>query len=305
MRRTGSNNRTILLLGSSGMLGQELKHVFQSARSADLKMSLICRTSMDLDIADLESVRKALQEVQPDIVMNAAAYTDVDGCEKNKERAERVNGLGPAYLAEACRDVSALLVHFGSDYVFDGLKDQPYRCADIVNPLSQYGRSKWSGERAILQSECKHLIVRTSWLFGGMGRNFVEAILTRANAGEPLRVVDDQVGCPTYAVDLALAVAELLARRATGVFHFTNSGYCSWHEFAVEILRRAKIAATVTAISTAELNRPAPRPAYSVLDCSRYIDISGKTPPSWQDALQRYLQAKSQKQDVQVSMASR
>ncbi|GAG34405.1 unnamed protein product, partial [marine sediment metagenome] len=177
--------------------------------------------------------------------------------------------------------------------IFDGRAERPYKPEDEANPLSVYGRSKWEGEQAIRAASCRHLVVRTSWLFGPLGHNFVEAILTRARAGGSLKVVIDQVGRPTLAADLAEAVVRLLDAGAFGAVHFANSGQCSWFEFAQEIIRQARLDVPLSGITSEKVDRPAPRPAYSVLDTSRYVELTGHTPAPWTDALKRYPAARS------------
>jgi dTDP-4-dehydrorhamnose reductase len=221
-------------------------------------------------------------------VINAAAYTDVDGCESDAGLAHAVNAEGPRNLAAACRDVGAKLVHFSTDFVFDGTLVRPYRVDDPTSPLSVYGASKLGGEVAIRESGCAHLIIRTSWLFGPHGSNFVEAILARAAAGQPLSVVTDQIGCPTLASDLADAVLRLLDAGASGTVHFCNAEPCAWHEFAVRILAEAGYDLPVARTTSDALNRPARRPAYSVLDTASYTEATGQLPTAWRDALTRY-----------------
>lgn len=279
----------VLVLGARGMLGQELVKVLGERVAPE---HLVAWDLDELDICDEASVRSALDELAPAVVINAAAYTDVDGCETNQEVARAANGEAPGYVAGACIGIGATMVHFGTDFVFDGQARRPYRPMDAANPLSVYGRSKWEGEEAIRQTGCRHLIVRTSWLFGLGGRNFVEAIRSKAISGERLRVVDDQVGRPTLASDLAVAVMRLLDHGAAGTLHYANSGACSWYEFAKEIVQQAGAAADVTPIKSAELGRPAHRPAYSVLDTSGYEELTNDHPAPWKDALSRYLAAR-------------
>ncbi len=240
----------VLVLGAEGMLGRDLMAVFGKQLGDGANEDLVGWDLAELDIRDCEAVYSALSELRPGIVVNAAAYTDVDGCETNIELATAVNGQAPGHVARVCHEIGAMLVHFGTDFVFDGESERPYHEDDAANPLSVYGRSKWEGERAIGNAGCRHLIVRTSWLFGPGGRNFVEAILLRAKSGEPLRVVTDQVGRPTLAADLAEAVVRLLDAGAQGTVHFANSGQCSWFEFAQEIVRQAGLATTVQSITS-------------------------------------------------------
>ena len=279
----------VLLLGAKGMLGQELATVLSERLGTSAVDRLLCWDEPELDIRDEVAVRGALVEVRPAVVINAAAYTDVDGCESNERLAMAVNADGPRQLALACREIGAKLVHFSTDFVFDGGSDTPYQPDATARPLSVYGRSKWEGERGIEEAGCEHLTIRTSWLFGRHGRNFVEAILERAGAGEPLSVVDDQVGRPTLAADLAEAVLRLLDAGTTGTVHFANKGSCSWFEFAKKIVELADCDVSVDPITTAALARPARRPAYSVLGTESYEEATGHRPAPWQEGLARYL----------------
>jgi len=277
-----------LVLGAAGMLGRELVHLLHK-RAEESGGRVVSWDLADLDIRDRSAVYGTIGNLRPGVVVNAAAYTDVDGCETDVSGAMAVNAQGPGHLAQACDPVGAMLVHFGTDFVFDGSLERAYRPDDVANPLSVYGRSKWEGEQAIRAASCRHLIVRSSWMFGPRGRNFVEAILAQAGAAKPLRVVNDQVGSPTLAADLADAVIRLLDAGEQGTFHFANSGQCSWFEFAGEILEQAGMDRDVEPITSEQLHRPARRPAYSALDTSKYAEATGTRPVCWQDALRRYL----------------
>lgn len=289
---------TVLLLGARGMLGSELAEVLAARLGESARDRLLCWDEPELDIRDEQAVHKAVTGLRPSVVINAAAYTDVDGCESNETLATAVNGEGPAHLAIACRDVGAKLVHFSTDFVFDGKTDVPYEPEDEAHPLSVYGRSKWRGERGIVEAGGDFLIIRTSWLFGVHGRNFVEAILERASKGEPLSVVDDQIGRPTLAVDLAEGVVRLLDAHAIGVVHFANKGSCSWFEFAKEIVELSEREVPVQPITSEALGRPARRPHYSVLGTESYERATGHRPAPWQDALHRYLGARGSARNV-------
>lgn len=282
MSETWATSPTILT-GASGMLGHELA----PALRARLDAPLYC-FDLDLDIRDERAISAKFAELKPGTVINAAAVTDVDGCESQVETAMAVNAKAAGNLASACKNVGATLVHFSTDFVFDGSTDRPYRPDDSTNPLSVYGKSKRDGEVAIRESGCTHLIIRTSWLFGPHGRNFVEAILARAASGQQLSVVTDQVGCPTLASSLAHAVVRLLDAGATGTVHYCNAEPCSWHEFACEIVRLAGYDIPVAEMTSDALNRPATRPAYSVLDTASYTRATGHEPDSWRAALTRY-----------------
>ena len=228
-----------------------------------------------LDIRDAEAVRAAVHAFAPDVLVHTAAYTDVDGAEAAPETAEAINVAGTRNLVSAVRGTHTTLVYFSSDYVFDGAKGSPYVESDATNPLSVYGRTKLAGEDEVL-SWVHGIVVRTSWLFSDTGRNFVKTILTagraKAAAGEPLTVVDDQVGSPTYAGHLAAAVDEALKQGvAPGLYHMAGGGYCSWCELAREIVQLAGIDVEVLPTTTAALGRPAPRPAFSALASERPV----------------------------------
>lgn len=243
----------------------------------------------DLDITDLGAVRRAVAGLKPDGVINCAAYTDVDGAEAETAKAFAVNALGVRNLAGACRELDVALVHFSTDYVFDGRKETPYLIFDAPSPLSAYGQSKLYGEEYLKRIAPRYYLIRTSWLFGTGGRNFVETVLRLAREKGELAVVDDQRGCPTYTRDLSRAVLDLIATRAYGVYHVTNAGSTSWCGFAREILQAAGINVPVRPIKSEELRRPAPRPANSVLDPFPLQETLGYLLPPWPDALRRYL----------------
>jgi dTDP-4-dehydrorhamnose reductase len=270
----------ILVVGAQGMLGQDLMDIFgSSARGVDLA---------EVDITDMESVRRLLLTLKPEVVVNAAAYTDVDGCQVNVEQAMAVNGEGVAHLAMVAAEIGSRLVQVSTDYVFDGSKGSPYDEDDYQHPMSVYGESKYAGELNARISP-QHLIVRTQWLFGQGGKNFVETMLRLATERSVIDVVDDQVGSPTWTADLARAIKALLDKGCQGVYHAASGGVCSWNEFARAIFAEEGLAVTVSALSTEDLGRPAPRPRYSVLDCSRLTRDTGFVMPPWQEALRGYL----------------
>lgn len=271
----------VLILGASGILGQALMREWKGDE-------LVGFNSRDVDIRDEERVRDAVRAVRPDWIVLAAAYTDVDGCESNPERAFAVNRDGAVNVARSARDEGARLVFLTSDYVFDGRKKSPYEISDTQNPVSVYGRSKAEAEIRLQEILPKCCIVRTSWLFGVGGKCFPDTILKLAGSRPRLDVVDDQRGSPTYSVDLARALIQLCRKQAQGVVHATNAGNCSWFEFACEIMKAAGLATEVRAVSTQQMGRPAPRPAYSVLSPSS-LERLGITLPPWQDAVRRYL----------------
>ncbi|GFO65443.1 dTDP-4-dehydrorhamnose reductase [Geomonas paludis] len=271
----------ILVVGSKGMLGQELMALYgDAARGVDVD---------EIDITDLESVQRVLLTLKPSVVINAAAYTDVDGCQSNTEQAMMVNSEGVGFLAMISKEIGAKLVQVSTDYIFDGQKGSPYVEDDLAGPLSVYGESKLGGEMNTWFNP-SHLIVRTQWLYGHGGRNFVETMLKLGAEKKELTVVDDQIGSPTWTRDLALAIKALLDKGCQGTYHAANSGFVSWNGFAKEIFRLAGLDVTVLPMTTEQLNRPAPRPLYSTLDCGKLQQDTGFVPQPWQDALARYME---------------
>ena len=247
---------------------------------------VVALTKNDLDITDSRCVSACMAEARPDVIVNCAAYTKVDQAEAEESIANAVNGSAVELLATAANEVGALLVQISTDFVFDGKKREPYEINDPTNPLSAYGRSKFLGETAARHAE-KHLIVRTSWLFGQRGWNFVEAILRQMRLGNPLRVVNDQRGRPTYTPHLAEAIIRIVANDARGIVHYADADECTWYDFAREIAAPVP----VTPITSEEMPRPAARPAYSVLSTERYERLTGVTPASWREGLREYLHA--------------
>jgi dTDP-4-dehydrorhamnose reductase len=259
-----------ILFGAHGMLGHALQEVFPHAQFIGHR---------DVDITDEDAIMKFLNLERPAIVINAAACTDVDGCEDNREYAFAVNGNGPGYIAKVCADIDAILVHFSTDYIFDGTKTE-YREDDRPNPINAYGESKLLGEVSVAKNLENYRIIRTSWLYGSHGKNFVDTILTLSRQMPVVRIVNDQVGKPTYTVDLANKVPEIIDCDP-GLYHITNEGQCSWYDFASAFIPNA------TPCSTEEIPRKAKRPAYSVL-------ANTKTPPlrHWKEAVKEYIQMK-------------
>ena len=255
----------LLITGSAGMLGQDL---VAAARAAGHEVLAFPRA--ELDIVDASAVAQALSAAHPDVVVNCAAWTNVDGAEIDEASALMANGAGAGNVARAAAATGAWTVHVSSDYVFDGSKRDPYVESDPVNPLSAYGRTKLAGERAVAEgAPGRHTIVRSSWLFGAGGPCFPATILRLAGERDELNVVNDQVGCPTFTGHLASALVEIGARRTSGILHVAGGGTCSWFEFAHEIVSRAGLACEVKPCTTAEMPRPATRPAYSVLRSER------------------------------------
>ena len=265
------------------MLGRQLQKVFQSS-------SLTCWSKADLDITDRQSVQERIQELRPNVIINAAAYTAVDDCESHQELARRINGAAPGYLALAAKSIGATLVHYSTDYIFSGEQAAGYREADTAYaPVNAYGLSKLLGEQAIQRQVDDHwdryYIIRTAWLYGPHGKNFVDTMLQLSQTRSTLQVVNDQHGSPTYTVDLARTTKQLLVGTLPyGVYHITNSGVCTWYDLAVEIFRLAAVSVNLRPCTSSEFSRPARRPHYSIL-------LNTKLPAlrPWQEALADYL----------------
>ena len=272
----------VMILGATGLLGKALMREWTGDEVIGLG-------SRDVDIRDAGKVKEVVENARRDWIVLAAAYTDVDGCESHPDRAFAVNRDGPVNVAHAAKRAGAKLLFLSSDYVFDGKKTSPYETGDPRNPQSVYGRAKAEAEVQLLEVLPECCIARTSWLFGTGGKCFPDTILKLAASRPALDVVNDQRGDPTYSVDLARAIVGLCRRQATGIVHATNAGECSWFEFAREIVQGAGLTTEVRPVSSQQMARPAPRPAYSVLS-SKSLQQYGITLPTWQDALQRYLQ---------------
>lgn len=271
----------ILVTGAGGMLGRD---VMLAAGNAGHQV--VGYGHAELDIADADAVGAKVESERPDVVINCAAWTDVDGAEEAEEEATRINGAGAGNVAAAAASVGASVVYIGSDYVFDGSKGAPYVETDQAAPLSAYGRSKLAGEEATRAANKRHFIVRSAWLFGTAGRNFVETMLRLAVDHGEVLVVRDQVGSPTYTWHLAYGVVRLIEGVEFGIHHMAAAGACSWYEFAREIFEQAGVECKVMSATTEMLGRPAPRPAYSALTSQREHAIEL---PSWQDGLAAYL----------------
>lgn len=274
----------VLVTGARGMLAQAVRPALERAGHTVVPCDVD-----EFDITDLAATRRAVLAARPDWVCHLAAYTNVDGCESEPDLAFAVNGTGARNAAQAAHEAGAAILAVSTDYVFPGDQPAPRREYDPVGPASVYGRSKWAGEQGVRETNPRHAIVRTAWLYGQGGKNFVDTIRTRALAGGPLAVVDDQHGAPTWTEDLAAALLGVMEARAFGTLHATNAGECTWHEFAVEICRLAGADIPVARQSSAQLGRPAPRPAWSVLHLGTLERVLGRPMPHWRDALTRYL----------------
>lgn len=273
----------ILITGSNGMLGQDL-----ITELAD-KHIVIAASSKILDITDKNKVLDYVKAIKPDIIINAAAYTDVDGCETNIEKAYAVNGEGVRNLSLACKENDIPLIHISTDYVFKGDSDTPRLETDELGPLSVYGKSKLEGEKAITEILDKYFILRTAWLYGYNGGNFPKTMLELAKNHDKLTVVYDEVGTPTYTPDLAKAIGELLDSDKYGIYHLTNSDYTSWYDFAKLIFEIAGMDVEVEPVTASEFARAASRPNYSVLSNEKWIN-SGFTPlRSYKEAIKDYI----------------
>jgi len=272
----------VTVFGASGLLGKALLHEWRGDAVTGL-------SSRDADIRDAERVQQVVRETRPQWIVLAAAYTDVDGCEGNPDLAFAVNRDGAMNVAAVAKEVGARLLFLSSDYVFDGKKTTAYEISDQRNPQSVYGRAKAEAEVKLLELMPECCIARTSWLFGTGGKSFPDTILRLAASRPALDVVNDQHGCPTYTTDLARAMIQLCRKNASGILHVTNSGDCSWFEFAQEIVQGAGLATAVRPVSSQQMPRPAPRPAYSVLSQAS-LQVLGIKMPSWRDALRRYLE---------------
>ena len=274
----------LLIPGGQGMVGRMLTEV---ARARGHEAIPVPKAGWD--IADPGAALARLARHRPDAVVNCAAFTDVDACETRRELAVLVNGEGPGILARACAQAGVRFLHLSSDYVFDGTATAPYGEDASPAPLSAYGASKLAGEEAVRAAGGRWTLLRTAWVYGPWGRNFVTTILRLAREQGKLRVVADQVGAPTYTADLADAILRLLDAEAEGIVHVTNGGQCSWHAFAREIVRLSGLDVEVQAVTSGAFPRPAPRPAYSVLSLARYRDLTGHTPRPWPEALADFL----------------
>jgi dTDP-4-dehydrorhamnose reductase len=273
----------VTLFGASGLLGHDLVPELSSGQDQLTALSI-----EDVDLRDHARVRDVIRDSRPEWIFLLAAYTDVDGCESNRDLAFAVNCEGAVNVAEAAREAGSRLLFVSTDYVFDGSKTSPYEITDARNPTSVYGESKARAEERLLEILPEVCIARTSWLFGHGGKCFPATIVKLASTRPEISVVNDQRGSPTFTRDLASALVKLCHASARGIVHVTNSGNCTWYDFATEIVRASGMPTMVKPVTTAEFPRPARRPAYSVLSPAS-LHAYGMRMPDWQDALRRYL----------------
>ena len=279
-----------LVTGSAGMLAKDLITLL-SKRGYEV----LAPSEDKLDITNLKVVKDVVDKLAPELIINCAAYTNVDGAEKQEHEALMVNGLGVQNLCLLCQEHDIPLVHFSTDYVFDGTKASPYTIYDQTNPINAYGRSKLLGEKYILWLLSKFYLIRTSWLFGLQGKNFIETMLEFGQKQKQVSVVNDQRGCPTWTRHLAEATIALMETGHYGIYHVTNSEPTTWFDFTKEIFRLSGIETAMMPVTTEQYPRPAKRPANSVLDHFPLKEVIGRDMPSWKEALKEYLAQRKEK----------
>lgn len=287
--------RRILITGANGQLGRAVNQLLKDREEYSLINTSLSESSaycpIKLDITNPMGVMNLIQDVRPQVIINCAAHTQVDLCESDQERAYAINALGPKHLAEAAQAVEARLIHISTDYVFNGEKEEPYNEEDATEPKSVYGATKLAGEEFV-KSICEnHQIVRTAWLYGE-GKNFIRTMLRLAKEGKDIRVVSDQVGSPTSALELARALSFLMDREELGIFHAACDGVTNWYEFALEIFNMADIKVNVEPITTEDYWTAAKRPAFSVLETKRLKEM-GFFMKHWKSALREYMEMPS------------
>lgn len=278
----------VLVTGAGGMLAEDLITCL-----SERGYEIVALPRSELDITDLGAIRAAVNNFEPELMINCAAYTKVDKAEKEETRALMVNGFGVQNLCLLCQERDIPLVHFSTDYVFDGTKESPYTIHDEPNPISAYGRSKLLGEKYILWLLSKFYLIRTSWLFGLSAKNFIETMLELGQREKQISVVNDQRGCPTWTYHLAQAVIDLIETERYGIYHITNSEPTTWFEFAREIFRLSGRDIEVLPVTSDQFPRPARRPQNSVLDPFPLIEVLGREMPSWREALEEYLERRN------------
>ena len=286
----------ILITGGKGQLGKQLTNIIKNGKSelgevsSEVKEAKVVAVDVDeLDITNLEAVREWLHKEKPEVVINSAAFTNVDGCEENEDIAFKVNAIGPRNLAIVCEEIEAKLVQVSTDYVFSGVGTIALKEYDETKPYSVYGKTKLVGENFVKNFSSKHFIVRTAWLYGYEGNNFVYTIMKAGKDRGELKVVDDQRGNPTNAEDLAHHILKLIGTEEYGVYHCTGTGECSWYDFACKIIEYAKIDCKVNPCTSDEYKRPAKRPEFSSLDNMMLRCTVGDEMRNWEDALRVFI----------------
>ncbi len=275
----------IIVFGASGQLGTEL-----CAQLDTRQIKYVSFNQSDIDITDIDAVIKVTSKLQPTHIINCAAFTQVDKCESEQDLAYAVNAIGARNVAIASEKIGSKLIHISTDFVFDGTSSTPYFEFDFTNPLSVYGRTKLAGENLVKQFSKKHFIIRTSWLYGHHGANFVKTMLKLSETQDELSVVNDQVGSPTYVNDLVEGILLVLSTEKYGVYHYSNQGSCSWHEFAKKIFELTGRQIIVNGITSEMFDAPAVRPKYSVMEKYMYRQEFNYIPPLWEESLTVYLE---------------
>ena len=293
----------VLVTGADGQLGSELRDLAAAGREGVTCVAAggsgadeyIFTDAGELDVTDADAVWTHMDRNGAEVLVNCAAYTAVDRAEDEPEKADLLNREAVAGMAEVCAELDATMIHISTDFVFDGRSGRPYTEEDAAESQSVYGATKLAGERAIIESDCKHLILRTSWLYSAYGNNFVKTILRLSGERDSLRVVDDQSGTPTYAAGLAARIRQIIADRAyvgrDGLYHYSDAGECTWYDFAREIVRLSGNRCLIEPCTTAEYGAKAVRPAYSVLDKGKFLDTFGGTLTPWEENLVRCVKA--------------
>ena len=275
----------IALIGKGGMLGSDFASVLKTTSH-----TVYALDSADINITNPQSIQSALKTLSPEVIINCAAFTKVDACETEREKAYAVNGTGAGYLAAFCREHHTKLVHFSTDYIFDGKKSAPYLETDAPNPINHYGASKLAGELAILETLDTHYIFRIQWLYGHFGPHFIRTMVALSKTRTEFQVVEDQIGSPTWTMEVVKSVISALEADAPyGIYHLANTGYTSWHNLALFVFEQLGIQATVAPQTTDQLSRPAKRPLNSRLNIQKYLDLGLYQPATWQEAASAYL----------------
>jgi len=277
----------VLVTGANGQLGQAIQFVAGNYP----KIEFVFCSSLDLDITNKENCESVFETIKPDFCINAAAYTAVDKAESEPEKAVLINVIGAKNLAESCKKADAKLIHISTDFVFDGSKKEPYNEADLPNPKGVYGRTKLEGEKAIQETFDAYFIIRTSWVYSQFGNNFMKTMLRLASERSSLNVVNDQIGTPTNAVDLANAILKIIESKTSndqyGIYNFSNEGQCSWFDFAKKIFEINEVKIDLNPIPTTQFPTPAERPKYSVLDKTKFKKTFGFAIQSWENSIEK------------------